>query len=98
MANINQLLAMRQYFETGTTNTYAFRKEQLQKLRSALLKYETAFHEALYTDLKKSSEECWVTETGFLLSEINATLKELKQWMQPELVKTNLLNMPSKRS
>jgi len=87
---------MRQYFETGATKTYAFRKEQLQKLRSALLKYEMAFHEALYTDLKKSPEECWVTETGFLLSEINATLKELKQWMQQELVKTNLLNLPSK--
>jgi aldehyde dehydrogenase (NAD+) len=96
MANINQLSAMRQYFESGATRSFAFRKEQLQKLRTALLKYETAFHEALYSDLKKSPEECWVTETGFLLSEINATLKELKQWMQPELVKTNLLNLPSK--
>ena len=75
---------MRQYFQSGVTKPYAFRKEQLQKLRTALLKYETAFHEALYTDLKKSPEECWVTETGFLLSEINATLKALKQWMQPE--------------
>jgi aldehyde dehydrogenase (NAD+) len=96
MANINQLLTMHQYFESGATKTYAFRKDQLQKLRRALLKYETAFHDALYTDLKKSPEECWVTETGFLLSEINATLKHLKQWMQPELVKTNLLNLPSK--
>jgi aldehyde dehydrogenase (NAD+) len=96
MANINQLLAMRKYFETGATKPYAFRKEQLKKLRIALLKYETAFHEALYADLKKSPEECWVTETGFLLSEINATLKSFKAWMQPDLVKTNLLNIPSK--
>jgi aldehyde dehydrogenase (NAD+) len=96
MANINQLLAMRQYFETGATKPYTFRKEQLKKLRTALLKYETAFHEALYIDLKKSPEECWVTETGFLLSEINAMLKDFKAWMQPDLVKTNLLNIPSK--
>ena len=86
---------MRQYFESGATKTYAFRKEQLQKLRTALLKYETAFHAALYTDLKKSPEECWVTETGFLLSEINATLKNFKTWMADDLVSTNLLNVPS---
>jgi aldehyde dehydrogenase (NAD+) len=96
MANINQLLAMRQYFESGATKTYGFRKAQLQQLKTALLKYEAAFHTALYTDLKKSPEECWVTETGFLLSEINATLKNLKAWMADDLVATNLLNVPSK--
>ncbi len=95
MANINQLLAMRQYFDSGATKPYAFRKEQLKKLRTALLHFEKAFHEALYKDLKKSPEECWVTETGFLLSEINATISNLKKWMQPDLVSTNLLNMPS---
>jgi aldehyde dehydrogenase (NAD+) len=96
MANINQLLAMRQYFESGVTKPYGFRKDQLIKLRTALLKYETEFHTALYSDLKKSPEECWVTETGFLLSEINAVLKNFKAWMQPDLVPTNLLNLPSK--
>ena len=87
---------MRRYFESSATKSYAFRKEQLQKLRTALLKYETAFYTALYSDLKKSLEECWVTETGFLLSEINATIKNFKAWMHPDLVKTNLLNIPSK--
>ena len=86
---------MRRYFESGATKSYTFRKEQLQKLRTALLKYETAFHAALYTDLKKSPEECWVTETGFLLSEINATLKNFKLWMANDLVTTNLLNVPA---
>ncbi len=87
---------MRQYFESGVTKPYGFRKDQLIKLRTALLKYETEFHSALYSDLKKSPEECWVTETGFLLSEINTTLKNFKAWMQPDLVSTNLLNLPSK--
>jgi len=95
MANINQLLAMRRYFETGVTKSYTFRNEQLNKLKTCLLQYEEPLHQALYTDLKKSPEECWVTETGFLLSEINATAKDLKNWMQPDLVKTNLLNIPS---
>lgn len=87
---------MRSYYECGVTKPYAFRKEQLQKLKAALFQFENELHQALYADLKKSPEESWVTETGFLLSEINATLKNLKKWMQPDLVKTNLLNLPSK--
>ncbi len=89
-------MQMRSYFNTGVTKPYAFRKEQLKKLQAAVKKYETQLHEALYTDLKKSPEECWVTETGFLLSEISNILKNLKSWMQPETVSTNLLNIPSK--
>lgn len=88
-------MQMRRYYDSGVTKKYAFRREQLIKLRDAVKKYEKQFHEALYTDLKKSPEECWVTETGFLISEITATLKGLKGWMQPEMVGTNLLNFPS---
>lgn len=87
---------MRKYFESGVTKTYAFRKEQLKKLQSAVKKYENQLHAALHTDLKKSPEECWVTETGFLLAEVSNILKHLKNWMQPEMVSTNLLNIPSK--
>lgn len=89
-------MQMRAYFESGVTKPYAFRKEQLQKLQQAVRKYEQQLHEALFTDLKKSAEECWVTETGFLLSEVNNMLKHLKVWMQPELTGTNLVNLPSK--
>ena len=87
---------MRSYFNSGITKPIAFRRQQLIKLGDAVLKREQSFHEALYTDLKKSPEECWVTETGFLTAEINATLKNLKQWLEPEKVATNLLNLPSK--
>lgn len=87
---------MRSYFQSGATRSYAFRKAQLEKLKQVLLQHEAALHDALYADLKKSPEESWVTETGFLLSEINATIKHLKKWMQPGLVKTNLVNLPSK--
>jgi len=89
-------MQMRAYFESGITKPYAFRKEQLKKLQQAVKKYEQQLHEALHIDLKKSPEECWVTETGFLLSEVNNILKHLKGWMQPEMVSTNLLNLPSK--
>lgn len=96
MADINALLQMRQYFESGATKLYDYRKNQLLALKQAIIKFELAFQEALYIDLKKSPEECWVTETGFVLAEINNSLKHLKQWMEPEVVTTNLVNLPSK--
>ena len=92
---MDNLIQMRNYFNSGITKPYAFRKEQLNKLQRAVKKYEKQIHDALYSDLKKSPEECWVTETGFLLSEISYTLKHLKNWMQPNMVPTNLLNIPS---
>lgn len=92
----NDLLKMQQYFKTGVTKPYLFRKEQLNKLKETIVKYQQAIQEALYKDLKKSPEETWVTETGFVLSEISYTLKHLKQWMEIENVSTNLLNFPSK--
>ena len=96
MADTNHLLSMRSYFETGVTRSYQFRKEQLTKLKKAVIENTVLLHEALYADLKKSPEECWVTETGFLLAEVNNILKNLKEWMQEERVSTNLVNLPSK--
>ena len=93
---MDNLIQMRKYFESGITKPFTFRKEQLKKLQQAVKKYEQQLHEALYSDLKKSAEECWVTETGFLLSEVSNILKHLKGWMEPETVSTNLLNIPSK--
>jgi aldehyde dehydrogenase (NAD+) len=90
-----QLLSLAHFFETGATKSYQFRKTQLQKLKAAILKYEQELHNALYTDLKKSPEESWVTETGFLVSEINNSLKKLRKWMRPQNTGTNLVNLPA---
>ncbi len=92
---VSQLSALRRYFETGVTKPYAFRKQQLLALKEAVVANEEEIYAALYTDLKKSKEECWVTENGFFLAELNDTLSNLKEWMQPEPVHTNLLNLPS---
>lgn len=90
-----QLLSLKNYFDSGATRPYAFRKQQLQKLKAAILQYEQPLYESLYADLKKNPEESWVTETGFLIGSINSTLKGLREWMQPERVPTNLVNFPS---
>lgn len=95
MSILSQLTAMRQYFDSGVTKPYAFRKQQLMALKQAVTAHEEAIYAALYTDLKKSKEECWVTENGFFLAELNDTLNHLRQWMAAESVRTNLLNLPS---
>src|SRR5258705_2550562 len=92
---LNSLQHLRDYFNSGITKEYSFRKEQLKKLKTSILKHEQALYDALYADLKKSPEETWVTETGLVISELNAAIKNLHQWMQPENVDTNLLNLPS---
>lgn len=90
-----ELLALRHFFETGTTLSYDFRKKQLQQLREGLIRYEQAFYESLYKDLRKSKEEVWATELGMVHAEIREALRDLKRWMAPERVGTNLVNLPS---
>jgi aldehyde dehydrogenase (NAD+) len=92
---LTSLQRLRSYFNSGITKEYNFRKEQLKKLKTSILKHEQDLYDALYADLKKSAEETWVTETGLVISELNAAMKNLHLWMQPENVETNLLNIPS---
>jgi aldehyde dehydrogenase (NAD+) len=87
---------MRHHFDAGHTKSYEARMTALENLKAALLSQEKEIYDALFSDLKKSPEEVWVTETGFLLTEINLALRKLKHWMQPRKVKTNLLNFPSR--
>ncbi len=95
LSNSEKLAKLRQYFVSGATRSYQFRRQQLEKLKQAIIKYEAEIYRALYSDLKKSPEDCWITENGFLLVEINNALKNLRSWMQDKTVKTNLLNFPS---
>lgn len=94
-ALIAQLQQQRQFFESGATRPYAFRKQQLLNLKKAVENHEEEIYAALFADLHKSKEECWVTENGFFMAELKDTLANLKQWMEPEVVPTNLLNLPS---
>jgi aldehyde dehydrogenase (NAD+) len=95
MADITSLEKMRQHFNSGATRPYTFRKDRLKKLKIAILRHEQDLYDALYADLKKSKEETWVTETGMVIAELNAAIKNLADWMEPERVSTNLVNIPS---
>jgi aldehyde dehydrogenase (NAD+) len=92
---VKQLNHMREYFNSGVTRSYSFRKKQLEVLKQAVQDHEEEIYAALFADLKKSKEECWVTENGFFMAEMSAMLNGLKSWMEPESVTTNMLNLPS---
>lgn len=89
------LASMRSYFQSGATQSLSFRKTQLLRLRDAIIAHEEALYTALHQDLKKGKEECWVTENGFVIAELNTTISNLEAWLEPTPVATNLLNLPS---
>ena len=74
---IQDMQQINNFFRTGATKPYAFRKQQLQKLRTAIQKNETSLTEALYLDLHKPAGEAYSTEIGFVYAEISFALSHL---------------------
>ncbi len=87
----DSLVPLRDYFDSGVTLSYDFRKTQLDLLEKAILRYEKPLSEALFSDLKKSPVEVWFSETGLLLAEIRAARKNLRRWMRPKKVSSPLV-------
>ena len=92
---MHDLQPLRQFFDSGATRPYEWRRQQLQKMQQLIRDNEKEILAALYTDLKKSPEEAYASETGLVLSEIRYMLKHLAGWMRPRRVRTNLVNWPS---
>lgn len=76
----------RKYFFSGATRPYSYRIEQLKKLQTMLVKYEKDIYRVLKADLNKSKHEAITTELGVLHTEIDFTIKNLKDWMKDEAV------------
>lgn len=87
---------MKSFFLSGKTQDIKWRKEQLRKLKKALIANEAILSEALNKDLGKSSYESFVTELGLVHEEINYTIKHLGHWARPQKVKGTLVAFPSK--
>jgi aldehyde dehydrogenase (NAD+) len=83
------------FFASGATRSYAFRKEQLKKIRLAVKKHEDDIIEALRKDFRKSPFETYGTEVGPLYTELRHTIRDLRSWMRPEKVNTPLPFLPS---
>ncbi|HMX61065.1 MAG TPA: aldehyde dehydrogenase [Chitinophagales bacterium] len=82
----------RQFFNTGKTKDVEFRIQQLKKLRQIIADNETAIVAALKADLNKSPMEAFATEFGFMLADIDHTLKDIRTLAKPRKVKTPLFH------
>lgn len=72
------------------------RKERLESLKTLIMKKELEIGQALKADLGKSAFETYVTEIGFILEEINYTLKHIDEWAKVKKVKTPITLFPGK--
>jgi len=88
--------ALKQHFATGETRPAAFRKQQLDALKNALIRYEKPLTDALKTDLGKSTEEAYLTEISLLHSEIRLQHRKLTRWSRPRRVSTPIHLWPSR--
>ena len=72
-----------------------FRKQTLVKLLISVQKHEEEIIKALYDDFKKPAFEAVVSETAYIVSELNHTIKNINKWAKPNMVLPSLLNFPS---
>jgi len=84
------------FFSTHTTKNIDFRIQQLKKLKAVVAKYETEISNALYKDLKKSTQEAYLTEISIVNQEIDYHLANIREWTQLKKVHTPIHLLPSK--
>ena len=88
--------AQQQFFKSGKSRSYEFRRQQLKLLAEALKQWEKPLLEALWHDLHKSEQEAILTELSIVQGEVRNHLKNLKRWMKPARCNTPLKMMPSR--
>ena len=84
------------FYLSNKTRDISYRILMLKKLKEEIIKSEKEIEEALYLDLHKSSVESYITEIGFVISEINLCIKKLKSWAKPKRVSSSIACFPSK--
>jgi len=72
----------KRYFATGTTRSYEWRIEQLDRMARLVGENETALQLAIAKDFKTASQE-QVFETLACLGEVEFQKSQLKNWMTP---------------
>ncbi|WP_034922974.1 aldehyde dehydrogenase [Gillisia sp. CAL575] len=93
---ISDLLASQKFFfKEGKTKEVALRIEKLKLLRSVIEEHETEICDALFQDFKKPKFESVLSETAFIISELDHVIKNLKSWSKPKKVSSSLINFPS---
>jgi aldehyde dehydrogenase (NAD+) len=88
--------AARESFVSGRTKPRAWRVQTLRRLRHIVNEHQQALLDAMAADLGKPGFEAWVTEIGFVLTDIDHTLANLDRWMSPNKVATPVAFKPGR--
>ena len=92
------VLRQRGFFRSGQTLDVKWRKEQLKKLRRAVLANKQELMQALFEDLGKSPTEAYICDIGPVITEIDEILRGLRKWAKPERHFSGLMCFPSTRT
>ena len=87
---------LRTSYNSGLTRPLNWRVKQLSQLAQLIVDHEAELLAALHSDLGKSTAEGWLTELGFLKSDIKHTIKRLPSWTKPTRVSQPLLAAPGR--
>lgn len=87
---------LRATFAAGRTRPVTWRKAQLNALRRLLIDRQEELAAALYADLGKSPLEAYISELGFVVNEIDHTLRHLNRWLRPRRVAVPLSLAPAR--
>ncbi len=87
---------LRHSYISGLTRPLSWRINQLKQLQLMLEEHENDLLKALESDLGKSKAEGWLTELGYLNSDIDYTCKHLRKWMRGKRVSQPLMAWPGK--
>ena len=94
--DIHQVVVkQKEYFRKGETLSVKFRKEQLKKLKNAIIDNQDKLINALHEDLGRSPVEAYLCDIGDVIMEINEYYKGLKKWAKPETHFSGLASFPS---
>ena len=95
MIDMEELVAaQRAYFLTQATKPYAFRMQQLKKLKEWMEENEQDILDALEYDLGKSAYEAYLTEVAMAKQELKDAMHNLKKWMKPQRARTAIGQLP----
>ena len=89
----NLIRQQREFFRTEQTQSIAFRLEQLAKLKQAIVDRQEAIIQAAKADLGRPAFEAYFEIAT--LGEINLALKQLKNWVKPQRVKSPIDQFPA---
>ncbi len=84
-----------QFFKAHKKQSLKVRIDHLKKLKKVLNEKEQGIFNALDRDLKKPVFESFTSELLMVQKEIDAFIKNLKEWAAPKRVSGSLLNFPS---